>query len=275
MVTNTFNEIVKGRKTFFFVPDVSLFPENYLEDFLLRGYEAYFINNNKMCSLLDQVDSIMKTFKDCILFFNIDFPIADIDWPTFIRNVQTRYGDHAIIGVLYTSGQSESAKTKLKVLYLYDIGIKGGCVQLEYRKDENFKIIETILRANDANGRRKHVRAICTTSCFISFLYEGEQYAGKLNDISLSHFSCTLSHVDTPIPMYTKISDIQLTIKGRRVITDAILCEIRNSTYIFMFTTKDGRTGLDVFEQQRLLPIVYEIMTENCMGILNDLFYKR
>lgn len=275
MATNVFDEITIGRKTFFFVPDVSLFPENYLEDFLLRGYEAYFISNNKMCSLVDQVEAIVRTFKDCILFFNIDFPIAGIDWPTFIRNMQIRYGDRAIIGVLYTSGQTEAEKNKLKVLYLYDIGIKGGCVQLEFRKDENFSIIEKILRANDANGRRKHVRAICTTSCFISFLYEGKQFSGKLNDISLSHFSCSFSHDDTSIPMYTKISDVQLTVKGRRVITDAILCDTRNATNIFMFTTKDGRTGLDIFEQQRLLPIIHEIMTENCMGILNELFYKR
>lgn len=275
---NTVKEIITGRKTFFFMPDVSLFPENYLQDFLTRGYETYFISNSRM-SLAHQVDTIVKTFKDCILFFNIDFPIQGISWPVFIRNVQLRYGDNAIIGVLYTGGQTEAAKTKLKLLYLFDIGIRGGCVQLEFQKDENFTIIEKILKANDANGRRKHVRAICTSSCFMSFLYEGEQFSGKLNDVSLSHFSCTVTSNETPIPLFTKIDNVQLTIKGRRIVSDAILCDSRRvasgNMYIFMFTDKDGKQGLNVFEQQRLIPLLYDISCENCMGILEPLFYKR
>ena len=41
----TIKEIVTGRKTFFITPDMSLFPESFLEDYFALGYECYFVEN--------------------------------------------------------------------------------------------------------------------------------------------------------------------------------------------------------------------------------------
>ena len=47
----TIKEIVTGRKTFFITPDMSLFPESFLEDYFALGYECYFVENDKHTSL--------------------------------------------------------------------------------------------------------------------------------------------------------------------------------------------------------------------------------
>ena len=41
------NDIVTGRKTFFILPDTSLMPESYLEDYFALGYECYYVPFDK------------------------------------------------------------------------------------------------------------------------------------------------------------------------------------------------------------------------------------
>ena len=40
--------IIEGRKTFFVVPDATLLPETFLEDFMARGYETYIIGDDRL-----------------------------------------------------------------------------------------------------------------------------------------------------------------------------------------------------------------------------------
>ena len=69
MLDEATKNIVEGRKTFFIVPDVSLLPETYLEDYMARGYETYIIGDDRYCPLDVKVDIIIQTFTDSILFF--------------------------------------------------------------------------------------------------------------------------------------------------------------------------------------------------------------
>ncbi len=270
-------EIISGRKTFFIVPDRSLLPENYLEEYLSRGFETYFIENDKACPLEKKVDIILRIFKDSILFFYIDSTIPGINWSAFISKLQKQYGKYALLGVLYVKRQTLEERLALEKHYLYDVGIQCGCIQLEYRKKANFGIIEKLLYANQAMGRRKHVRALCGSNCSLTFMYEGKQYTGVVTDISLSHFSCTIKEYCN-LKQYEKISFIQFNIKGLHIRSDAVLFMIRPSDtgtlYIFTFKNKQGENGLDILVKQLLTPKLYEIMSENCKSILNRLFYK-
>ena len=271
-------EIIAGRKTFFIAPDQSLFPENYLEEYLANGFETYFIENDKSCSIERKVDIILRVFKDSILFFNIDATVPGIEWPRFISALQKKYAAQGVlIGVLYVKRQTLEERLALEKYYLYDVGIQCGCVQLEYRKKANFGIIERILFANQAMGRRKHVRALCGSNCSLSFVYAGKQYAGIVNDISLSHFSCTIPDV-CPVLQYEKLANIAFNIKGLHMRSDAVLYMQRETDngmlYIFSFTSKLGANGLDILVRQLLAPKLYEIMADNCWSILNRLFYK-
>ena len=275
-MANIIDEIIKGRKTFFIAPDHSLIPQSFLEEYLTMGYECYFIDNDIFLPMETKVELILNTFKDSILFFNIDFPIQNLKWISLIQTLKLKHED-ALFGVLYTKRQTPSEKALIEHVYLYTLGLQCGCIQLEYQKKNNFGIIERTLFANQAMGRRKNVRAVCTSSCSFQFTTEeGEIISGKLNDISISHFSFTLPEGSIEIAEYEKISDIQFTIHGLHIRSDAVMYMQRTvengQLYVFAFTTKTGASGLDPLNKQLLTPKLYEIMSQNCNELLTKLF---
>ena len=156
-MSNIVDEIIKGRKTFFIAPDRTLFPQSYLEEYLTLGYECYFIDTDIFLPIEVKVDIILSVFKDSILFFNIDAPIQGNTWNHLIKGMQDKY-PNALFGVLYAKRQSVSERQALERQYLYSIGIQCGCIQIEYQKKNNFQLIEQVLYANQAMGRRKNVR---------------------------------------------------------------------------------------------------------------------
>jgi hypothetical protein len=271
-------EIITARKTFFITPDLSLFPKNYLEEYLMHGFETYFIENDKICPIEKKVDIIRRVFQDSILFFNIDAIVPGIVWPNLISELQKSYGNTILIGVVYAKRRTLEERLALEKYYLYDIGIKCGCVQLEYRRKSNFGIIEKTLYANQAMGRRKCVRALCGNGCTFTFLENGTQVTGIMYDLSLSHFTGTVPDTCS-LKENEKLCNIQFNIQGLHIRSDAILYLKRVSDngvlYVFTFINRRGEIGLDVFVKQLLTPKLYEIMSDNCKSILNRLFYKQ
>ena len=275
-MSNFVDEIVKGRKTFFIAPDRSLFPQTYLEEYLALGYECYFIDTDIFLPIEIKIDIILSIFKDSILFFNIDAPLQDNTWPRLISQLQEKYPE-AQFGVTYSKRQTPTEKAAIEKLYLYTIGIHCGCIQLEYQKKNNFELIEKMLYANQAAGRRKNVRAVCANNCKFQFTHEESGIIqGNLNDISISHFSVTLPEGMAEIAQYEKVQDIAFTIKGLRFHSDAVLYMTRNTEtgilYVFAFSTKSGQGGLDFSNKKLLIPKIYEIRVDNCTELLDKLF---
>ena len=52
------SDIVTGRKTFFILPDTSLIPTSYLEDYFALGYECYFVEYDKRVDVKKKVEII-------------------------------------------------------------------------------------------------------------------------------------------------------------------------------------------------------------------------
>lgn len=270
------NEIIKGRKTFFIAPDRTLFPQFYLEEYLTLGYECYFIDTDIFLPIEVKVDIILSVFKDSILFFNIDAPIQGTTWAELIHEMQEKYPS-ALFGVLYAKRHSIAERQSLEHQYLYTMGIQCGCIQLEYQKRENFQIIEQVLYANQAMGRRKYVRALCSNNCSFSFSLEKQGVIqNRLTDISISHFSFVVPDGMLTLADYEKVPDIVFTIHGLRFRSDAVLYMTRpvdnGILYVFAFQAKNGQSGLDPVNKQLITPKLYELMIENCMELLNRLF---
>lgn len=272
------NEIVSGRKTFFIAPDRSRFPENFLEEYFALGYECYFIENDKRLSLEKKIEIIVSVFKDCILFFNIDANLPNIYWPKFIMNLQNQYSNHVLIGIMYTKRQSKDDKIRIERKYLLEIGITCGAVQLEYQKGTNFVIIQNLLFANQAQGRRKTIRAVCNKSCTFSFSIDTVQHSGILQDVSLSHFSFIYPDGKLQIQLYEKIKEIHFNICGFLFRSDAILIMERpvngEILYVCSFLSQNGTSGLDERLKQLLTPSVYQLMSSNTNALLEQLFDK-
>ena len=275
-MSNLVEEIIKGRKTFFIAPDKSLIPESYLEEYLTLGYECYFIDNDIFLPLEKKVEVILSIFNDSILFFNIDFPLQNTNWLRLITNVKQRH-PKALFGIIYAKRQTQHERAIIEHTYLYTLGLQCGCIQLEYQKKENFGIIEKALFANQAMGRRKSVRAICTGGCSFKITdSSGQALNGRLNDISVSHFSVSFPIGQFEVKEFEKLIDVQLTVHGTHFRSDAVMCMKRaidgKELFVFAFVTKNGGSGLDPLNRQIVTPKIYEILSDNCQTLLTKLF---
>lgn len=269
-------ESVLGIKTFFVVPDLSLFPEEFLKSFFLKGYETYFIHDDPYCSLETKIHTLYSIFPQLILFFNIDRPVQGIDWPVFIGKLQEQYGDRAMIGVMYQKRNNQEEIRKLEWLYLYSIGIICGCIPMEYQKSKNLYRFLNVLCANQANGQRRFLRAMCSDSFKANFAYRGKEYRSVLRDISISHFSCTFIGDIPEIPLHEKVREIQMNLRGILINIDAVLCLKRvlgaDMIHVFVFRTNDDREGMNPDHLIKVNGIVHASITGRIMSILKDAF---
>lgn len=267
--------IIEGRKTFFIVPDVTLLPESYLEDFMARGYETYIIGDDRYCPLKAKVEVIIETFTDSILFFYIDMPVPGINWEKYIKELQQKYAGRILIGVLYAKRQSEEDKKKLEKYYLFDVGIQCGCISLEYQKAKNFALIDKVMFANQACGRRKNIRAICDTRSRISFVTKNGQIKGSILDVSLSHFSCVFDKT-LDLKLYEKVPKVLININGLHFISDAILVMQRPKNgvtlNVFIFSNSLGQQGLESDVEPRLLERIYQITSDKAKSLMRYKF---
>jgi len=276
------SEIVKGRKTFFIAPDEILISSDFMEEYLAKDYECYFIKNDLKNSITTKVLTILSLFSDSIIFFNIDYRIENegTDWPHFIANL-ARLFPKACIGIMYEKRKTLAEKQLIEKLYLFQLGIKGGCVQLEFQKYRNFVLLEKVLHANQANGRRRAVRAICqNNNCYLNYEdKKGNALYLPLNDISLSHFSLTINDdAETPIQEKDRLMNLSFIIKGMRFISNAILFTKRRlderTLYVFAFFNENGKLGLDTSLNKTLNQKMYEILYENCATLLLSSYQK-
>ncbi|MBQ9282715.1 MAG: hypothetical protein IJ207_11070 [Treponema sp.] len=267
--------IIEGRKTFFIVPDATLLPETYLEDYMARGYETYIIGDDRYCPLKAKIEVIIETFTDSILFFYIDMPIKGIKWEKYIKELQEKYTGRILIGVLYLKRQSEEEKTKLEKYYLFDVGIQCGCIALEYQKAKNFALIDKVMYANQACGRRQNIRAICDTRSKVSFISKHGQTKGNILDVSMSHFSAIFD-TTLDIQLYEKVSKMLININGLHFASDAILVMQRKKNgvmlNIFVFANSMGQQGVEGDLQPRLLERIYQMTSDKAKSLMRYKF---
>lgn len=276
------NDIVTGRKTFFILPDTSLMPESYLEDYFAIGYECYYVPFDKRVNIQKKVKVITSLFKDLIIFFNIDYNLnlPDFNWDDFIHDYIHENNNAASVGIMYTKRQTKLEKQVLERKYLYEMGIRCGCIQLEYQKAQNFELIGKILYANQAQGRRKTIRALCSSACTYTYEYgpHKDSITGTLQDISLSHFTILVSGVGLEIKLYEKIADVHFNIRGFLFRSDAVLVMERpvngDMLYVFAFVNSAGQNGLDDRTRGLLISALYKLLSVNCNAILDQMYAK-
>ena len=267
--------IIEGRKTFFVVPDATLLPETFLEDFMARGYETYIIGDDRYCPLKAKVEVIIETFTDSILFFYIDMQIKGVKWEKYIKELQEKYMGRILIGVLYAKRQSEEEKNRLEKYYLFDVGIQCGCIGLEYQKMKNFALIDKVMYANQACGRRKNIRAICDTRSKVSFVSKHGQVKGSILDVSLSHFSCIFEKT-LDIQMYEKVPKMLISINGLHFVSDAILVMQRKKNgvllNVFVFSNSMGQQGVESDLEPRLIERIYQMTSDKAKSLMRYKF---
>ena len=267
------NEIVTGRKCFFILPDPSLMPVAFLEDFFALGFECYYIGNDGRVPVQKKIETILKLFKDVIFFVNIDYEIYDLHWSAYIKElIEAKKATPEQFGIVFLKRQSSVELETISNIYFKELGLKLGYVQLEYQKKNNLEIVAKALFAIHAQGRRKTIRALCSSACTYKFDYERESFSGSLQDISLSHFSILVKDAPLPVKLYEKIYDIHFNVRGSFFHSNAILAMQRTigtaNLYVFAFVTPSGASGLDERTKSLLVPVLYSMISTVCLGLL-------
>ena len=272
------NEIVTGRKCFFILPDPSLMPIPFLEDFFALGFECYYIGNDGRVPVQKKIETILKLFKDVIFFINVDYELPGFQWPEYIYEIiHKQKATPEQFGITFLKRQSNVEIETLKRLYFDELGLKLGYIQLEYQKKNNLGIVAKALFNIQAQGRRKTIRALCSSACTYKLDYEKESFSGSLQDISLSHFSILVKDAPLPIKLYEKVHDIHFNIRGSFFHSDAILVMQRQvataNLYVFAFVTQAGANGLDERTKSLLVPVLYGMISTNCIGLLEKHYH--
>lgn len=253
-----------GRKTFFIAPDTSLIPKNYLEEFMLRGYQAYVINDDYVCPMQVKVHEIIRLYPDSILYFNIDSTIDGIDWKTYISELQQFVGQNILIGIFYLSRQNSQDEENIKKLYVDNIHVAAGCFALSAHNHNNFDSILRVLEKTGARGRRNLVRAFCDSSSTIKFERNGHSCRANLLDINISYFRCDLQADTEKIEIFDKVRDVNISVNGTSFVSDAVLIMKRTlndkTLCIFMFIKRDDTPDLAKDEEKRLNQKIYQIV---------------
>jgi hypothetical protein len=273
-------DFTEGIKTFFVVPELSVMPEDFLESFFLRGFETYFLNDDPYLDLRAKIDVLFSLFPELILFFNIERRISGVAWPDFIYRLQSAYRERALIGVLMRKQNNPELTRRLERLYLFDIGIRGGCITLEYQKAKNLGLLLNVLVANQANGRRKHLRAICGNRHRFNLFYMGMRYEGEIGDISVSHFSCVFDGKPPAMEVPETIKDIQLNLSGTICKVNGTLCVKRAigaaTAFLFIFKDRHGTDGLDPEQLAKINGFIFNSYQENVGSLVKNAFdYER
>lgn len=205
----------EGKKVFFVYPH-SVFQENLIQRLVDQEFEIYILNNH------EQVNHVLELFPDAVIFFNIDKGLSRQDWEVFIRGLlEDRKGDPVSIGIL-----SYEYNKSLAERYLMDMSIPCGYIQLKQKLDDAANIISKTLIANEVKSRRKYVRfqAGDNSRLKLNANISGNIRNGLGIDISSAGMAIVFDEPEVDIPKNTLLSDIQLTLSGRRVrVSGAVL----------------------------------------------------
>lgn len=255
------NIAIFGRKTFFILPDSDLISMNEMEKLCEMGFETYIIEHDSL-PLKDKIETIIRTFPDSILYFNIDARVSGISWESYIREVKMRHSGDALIGVVYRTNETKS-NSDIANYYVRDLGVQAGCIALEPHNYGNIDVIKKTLESAWAKGRRSNIRVECDENSSLEMSFQSKNYTAHIEDINLTHFRCSFA-ADNGMKIFDKVRDAHVNFNGFPIVSDAVLIMKRTKegihSYIFMFIHNR--------------PVDLPDLEEKTMNQLNSKIYK-
>jgi hypothetical protein len=219
-----------GKKIFFLYPQ-SVIQDEMFDILIMAGFESYAIRDH------ERARGLLVHFPGSIMFINIDEGLNEEKWEIYIREIQENPKTReSRLGILsYNEDQALMRK------YLMDLSLPCGYIRLKLGIQPSTKIILDALEANEARGRRKYIRAFCEKDLIVTMNYKDESgmYYGKILDISSAGFAAEIEKFEK-FPPNTRLSNVQLRLRGGLVMVDAIVMGKRQhdrNVYILLFNS--------------------------------------
>jgi len=274
-------EIRKGMKTFFLNVDSSLvLDELQLQVFFLGGYEVYPLPESHLISIENQIECLHGLFSELIVFLNIDQQLKGTTWEEVIFRCTGTFGRKVRFGVFHHESDS-AKKRKIEETYLLKLEIQAGCIFIPRSRTRDIVTIQRALVANEANGRRKAIRMLCSGR--LNFTLAARRYEARILDISISHLTCIFKKEDPQLETSTRISDIQMMVGGPVFNVDAYVLMKRVSpenssdmVYVFGFAKTDStELGIDESNRMLLIGLIHRYCSEHILELVRAAFQKR
>jgi len=221
----------QGKKIFLLFPH-SVIRDEMLDLLIMAGYETYTIFDEK------RARKLLIKFPGSIMFINIDEGLKESEWETYVQGIQDDPATkESRLGIM-----SYNQDRELMQKYLMELTIPCGYIQLKLGLQESTRIILSALEANEARGRRKHIRADCEDdiNALVNFKGSSGLCHGKILDISSAGIAARFEK-DSELTLSTVLENVQLKLRGGLVMTDMTFMGQRRDdkhVYILLFTAK-------------------------------------
>ncbi len=205
-------ETRNGKKIVFINPP-ELIKGVVIETLIGKGFEVYILNDHNLIS------SIAKAYSSTLFFIYLDVGMPLNEWEMFIEELVVNQ-PYINIGVLsFNRNFNKELVDKL----LYQLNINCGYIQLDHDLDEVTRILLTVLKANEANGRNRILKYSLPENGrnTVNYSLNGKIYKDKIVEISSIGFS-SVSNNSIALKKNQILRDTQLFINGVVIHTDLI-----------------------------------------------------
>lgn len=240
---------VFGKKIFFLNPPAVI--GDVLAILAEAEYEVYVTRDN------ERLARYLKKEPESIVFVNIDEDPDENYWRQWIKKLRDDPITSGIsIGVFTMLGNDEQRN-----YYLMDIGTAAGFIVLKIGAAKTAEILLKTLEANEARGRRKYVRAKCPAdaaefNCKIG----SDLVRGKIIDLSVAGMATIFNDGKAP-PMNSRLKEIQLSLRGSRIMVNGIIVGARDDPDAGQFRLALFEPGsLNEEKRQKLRAFVGKIL---------------
>lgn len=234
-----------GKKVFFLYPPPVL--TEVVEGLAAQEYEVYLAKDH------ERLRRVLARDPDSVVFVNIDEALDEPAWAAYVAAIRSDAATaHVGVGVM-----SLNEDLELKQKYLMELQVPCGFVTLKIGAAKTLEILSKTLEANEARGRRKFVRATCAPGAtqFVIDL-DGRPARGELTDLSSAGAALSFEG-GLSVPNGTVLRGLQLTVKGARLILDAIVVARREGlgAHVAMFLP----ASIDEAKKARLRNLVFKL----------------
>jgi hypothetical protein len=221
-----------GKKIFFLHPSAAV-QNQIVAELAQQEFEVYVVKDHEALA------RILKKYPGSIVFADIDERMGEEKWEAWIRGIMN---DPAAgkpgIGVL-----SVKDDEILQRKYINSVRVRCGYTVIKADMNNIIKHLMEILKAQNAKGRRKYLRAVADNESLttVNLPLNGTFVNGAIKDISVVGFSCVFAE-DPGLTKNTLFQDIQIKLQSAILKVEGIVFGSRadgsSRTYVFLFTQR-------------------------------------
>jgi hypothetical protein len=240
---------IAGKKIFFLHPS-AVVKNEIIPELVQLEYEIYVVKDEN--ALLRG----LSRYPQSVLFCGVDEALDLKSWEITIRRITGNPANKGIAIGAVVNNEDGAAKQ----LCTDTLKLSCGYVPVKHDVNRALKVLVDILRAVEAKGRRKYLRADTRDDlqATVNLSLDGRYINGSIRDISVVGFSCIFPD-DPGLQKNALVSDIQLKLQSALLKVEGIVFGSRadedGMVYVVVFTQKIDpvvRTKIRIYMQKNL-----------------------